>query len=148
MCDEPSCSSLIYPVCKTYFGLFMVRMKRFLPVKALLWAHLLEIPPVVEAFVPTPSSRGQRIDVGSLSLGRWGCHGLLLQQLPRGYPLRKETRRCTVPDKTGGASITTGTEGEEVIAEEWDGFRVEDHERFLTDFWQKKPLLIRNAIPG
>lgn len=35
-----------------------------------------------------------------------------------------------------------------LTAEEWDGFGEEDHDRFLAEFWQKKPLLIRQAVKG
>lgn len=35
-----------------------------------------------------------------------------------------------------------------VTAEEWDGFGEEDYARFLAEFWQKKPLLIRQAVKG
>ena len=31
--------------------------------------------------------------------------------------------------------------------EEWQGFDQARHETFVRDFWQKRPLLIRNAFP-
>lgn len=48
-------------------------------------------------------------------------------------------RPATVEDSVGTAVVT---------AEVWDGFGEDDHERFLGEFWQKKPLLIRRAVPG
>ena len=36
----------------------------------------------------------------------------------------------------------------DLTAEEWHGFSEEDHDRFLAEFWQKKPLLIRQAVKG
>lgn len=50
------------------------------------------------------------------------------------------TRRATVEDSTADTAVLT--------AEEWHGFGEEDHERFLAEFWQKKPLLIRQAVKG
>ncbi|CAM9223205.1 unnamed protein product, partial [Hapterophycus canaliculatus] len=47
---------------------------------------------------------------------------------------------ATVEDTTVGTVA--------VKAEEWEGFGEEDHARFLAEFWQKKPLLIRQAVKG
>lgn len=46
------------------------------------------------------------------------------------------------------AAVERDVEAMAVAAEEWDGFGEEDHERFLAEFWQKKPLLIRQAVKG
>lgn len=47
---------------------------------------------------------------------------------------------CAIPQ--GNADVVTLT------AEVWEGFSEEDHDRFLAEFWQKKPLLIRQAVKG
>lgn len=46
---------------------------------------------------------------------------------------------AAVEDAVGSVALT---------AEVWDGFGEEDHDRFLAEFWQKKPLLIRQAVKG
>lgn len=56
---------------------------------------------------------------------------------PRSAPRRLP---ATVEDTAVGALAVT--------AEEWDGFGKEDYARFLSEFWQKKPLLIRQAVKG
>lgn len=51
----------------------------------------------------------------------------------------------------GGHCCSTAEDAERLAvltAEEWDGFVEEDHDRFLAEFWQKKPLLIRQAVKG
>lgn len=71
---------------------------------------------------------------------------------------------CRVPashtigtcSRTAGAKTISGhcatpqgnAEGVSVTAEVWEGFGEEDHDRFLAEFWQKKPLLIRQAVKG
>lgn len=53
---------------------------------------------------------------------------------------------------TSGGKQRAAVEGHEdavsLTAEEWHGFGEEDHDRFLAEFWQKKPLLIRQAVKG
>ena len=49
-------------------------------------------------------------------------------------------RHCAIPQ--GNTEVVS------VAAEVWEGFGEEDHDRFLAEFWQKKPLLIRQAVKG
>lgn len=35
-----------------------------------------------------------------------------------------------------------------VTVETWEGFSEKDHDRFLAEFWHKKPVLIRQAVKG
>lgn len=55
------------------------------------------------------------------------------------------SRRYAAVDST--AEETAGTAVVEA-AEVWEGFEEKDHDRFLAEFWQKKPLLIRQALKG
>lgn len=53
---------------------------------------------------------------------------------------RSISRHCAAPQDA--AEVVS------VTAEVWEGFGEEDHDRFLAEFWQKKPLLIRQAVKG
>lgn len=46
------------------------------------------------------------------------------------------------------AAAVENVVGEVLTAEVWQGFSEEDHDHFLAEFWQKKPLLIRQAVKG
>jgi hypothetical protein len=57
--------------------------------------------------------------------------------------------RCTSLLKAAAVVITAGDDYTPAAAADvWQGFGPEDHERFLADYWQKRPLLIRQAFPG
>ncbi len=64
--------------------------------------------------------------------------------------IRRPRRPEPASTAVGGhrAAVEGVSEAVVVAAEEWDGFGEEDHERFLAEFWQKKPLLIRQAMKG
>lgn len=58
---------------------------------------------------------------------------------------------CRTRYATAGVHCATAEDAVRSVAltaEEWDGFGEEDHDRFLAEFWQKKPLLIRQAVKG
>ena len=66
-----------------------------------------------------------------------GVAGLLIQRPPReGVGV---VQRATAENALGEVSTA---------AEVWESFEEKDHDRFLLEFWQKKPLLIRRAVPG
>lgn len=57
---------------------------------------------------------------------------------------------CRPQARSAGHRATIEDSGDTVPirAEVWEGFEEEDHDRFLAEFWQKKPLLIRRAVKG
>lgn len=57
-------------------------------------------------------------------------------------------RRRPAPGGHRRAAVEDATDTVALTAEEWHGFSEEDHDRFLAEFWQKKPLLIRQAVKG
>eukprot|EP00904_Undaria_pinnatifida_P011073 jgi/Undpi1/7096/HiC_scaffold_22.g09570.m1 len=81
-----------------------------------------------QAFLPAPARSGPRVPhtIGTL------CS------------------RRVVGSRISGHYATTRDTAEvvSVVAEVWEGFPEEDHDRFLAEFWQKKPLLIRQAVKG
>lgn len=66
-------------------------------------------------------------------------HTVVRSSGPSAASSRERRHRATVE----GAQETVV-----VKADVWEGFGKEDHERFLDEYWQKKPLLIRQAVQG
>lgn len=66
-------------------------------------------------------------------------HTVVRSSGPSAVPSRQRRYRATVE----------GAQEKVVVkADVWEGFGEEDHERFLDEYWQKKPLLIRQAVQG
>ncbi|CAB1099265.1 unnamed protein product [Ectocarpus sp. CCAP 1310/34] len=79
----------------------------------------------------------------------WQARAFVTTPLPRTScdSRAPQVSRFGAPKGATAAAVESAV-GEVVKAEVWQGFSEEDHDRFLAEFWQKKPLLIRQAIKG
>lgn len=93
-------------------------------------------PKILPLLLPLSSAWQARAFVAA-PLPRTSCDG----QAPH-------VRTSSMGAPSAAAAAVESAVGETVTAEVWQGFSEEDHDRFLAEFWQKKPLLIRQAVKG